>query len=63
MNVCTLRLIGELMEYLKDSLDTGQIEDGFSNSKSIKRYRGPYSLPNPGQHESSYNLLTEWDPG
>ena len=24
------------MEYLKDSLDTGQIEDGFSNSKSIK---------------------------
>ena len=31
-----------LMEYLKDSLDTGQIEDGFSNSKSIKGYRGSY---------------------
>ena len=25
-----------LMAYLQDSLDTGQIEDGFSNSKSIK---------------------------
>ena len=52
-----------LMEYLRDSLDTGQIEDGFSNSKSIKQYRGSYSLPDPEQHESSYNLLTQWDPG
>ena len=51
------------MEYLKDSLDTGQIEDGFSNSKSIKGYRGSYPLPDPEQHESSYNLLTQWDPG
>ena len=25
-----------LMKYLKDSFDTGQIEDGFSNSKSIE---------------------------
>ena len=25
-----------VMEYLKDSFDTGQLEDGFSNSKSIK---------------------------
>ena len=54
-----------LMEYLRDSLDTGQIEDGFSNSKSITQYRGrgSYSLPDPEQHESSYNLLTQWDPG
>ena len=54
-----------LMEYLRDSLDTGQIEDGFSNSKSIMRHRGrgSYSLPDPEQHESSYNLLTQWDPG
>ena len=51
------------MEYLKDSFDTGQIEDGFSNSKSIKRYRSSYSLPDPEHHESSYNLLTQWDPG
>ena len=51
------------MEYLKDSFDTGQIEDGFSNSKSIKGYRSSYSLPDPEHHESSYNLLTQWDPG
>ena len=51
------------MEYLKDSLDTRQIEDGFPNSKSIKGYRGSYSLPDPEQRESSYNLLTQWDPG
>ena len=42
-----------LMEYLKDSLDTGQIEDELSNPKSIKGYRGSYSLPIPEQHESS----------
>ena len=52
-----------LMEYWKDSLNTGQIEDRFSNSKSFKRYRGSYSLPDPEQHESSCNLLTQWDPG
>ena len=51
------------MEYLKDSFDTGQTEDGLFNSKSIKGYRSSYSLPSPKQHESSYNLLTQWDPG
>ena len=51
------------MEYLKDSLDTRQIEDGFSNSKSIKGYRSLHSLPDPEQHGSSHNLLTQWDPG
>ena len=48
-----------LMEFLRDFLDTGQLEDGFSNSKSIKQYRGSYSLPDHEQHESSYNLLTQ----
>ena len=52
-----------LMEYLKDSFDTGQIEDGVFNSKSMKQYRISYSLPDPEPHESSYNLLTQWDPG
>ena len=52
-----------LMGYLKHSFDTGQIEDGFSNSKSIKRYRSSYFLPDPEQHESSCNLFTQWDPG
>ena len=42
-----------LIEYLKDSLDTGQSEGGFSNSKSIKGYRSSYSLPDPEQDESS----------
>ena len=51
------------MEYLKDSLDTGQIEDGFANSKSIKVYTSSYSLPDPEQHESSNNLLTQCNPG
>ena len=35
----------------------------FSNSKSIKGYRSSYSLPDLEQHESSYNLLTQGDPG
>ena len=49
-----------LMAYLEYSFD---IEDGFSNSKSIKQYGSSYSLPDPEQHESRYNLLTQWDPG
>ena len=52
-----------LMEWLKDSFDTGQIEDGFPNSKSIKGYRSLYSLPDPEHHESSYYLLTQSDLG
>ena len=44
------------MEYLRDSFDTGQIEDGLSNSKSIKGYRSSYFLPDPEQHESSYSM-------
>ena len=44
-----------LMAYLKYSFD---IEDGFPNSRSIKQYGSPYSLPDLEQHESSYNLLT-----
>ena len=51
------------MEYLKDSLDTGQIEYGLFNFKSITEYRGSYSLPEPEDVEKSYKLLTEWDAG
>ena len=51
------------MECLKDSFDTGQTEDGFFNFKSIKGYRSSYSIPDPEQHESSYNLLAQRDPG
>ena len=49
-----------LMAYLKYSFD---IEEGFSNFISIKQYGSPYNLPDLGQHESSYNLLNQWDPG
>ena len=48
-----------LMEYLKYSFDT---ENESSNPKSIKQYRSPYSLHDLQQHESSYNLLNQWDP-
>ena len=33
--------------YLKDSLDTGQTEDGLSNFKSIKEHKGSCSLFGP----------------
>ena len=59
----TKNIFHPLMEYLKDSFDTGQIEDGFSNSKAIKGYRSSYSLPDPEHNESSNNLLSQWDPG
>ena len=52
-----------LMEYLKDSLDNGQTEDGFFNFKSIKEHKGSYSCPDPEYLGSSYNLLIEWEPG
>ena len=49
-----------LMAYVKYSFD---IEEGFSNFISIKQYGSPYTLPELGQHEISYNLLNQWDPG
>ena len=63
---CLLKKIGRdltstsLMAYLKYSFD---IEDGFSNFKSMKQYGSSYSLPDLEQHESSCHLLTQWDPG
>ena len=49
-----------LVVYLKYSFD---IKDGFSNAKSIMQYGSSYSLPDLEKHESSYNLLTQGDPG
>ena len=46
------------MAFLKYSFD---VEDGFSNSKSIKQYGSSYTLPDLEQ--SSFNLFTQWDPG
>ena len=42
-------------EHLPPLSSTGQAEDGFFNFKSMKGYRSSYSLPDPEQHESSYN--------
>ena len=48
------------MAYLKYSFD---IEEGLSNIISIKQYGSPFTLPELGQHESSYNLLGQCAPG
>ena len=48
------------MAYLKYSFD---IEEGFSKFISIKQYGSPCTLPDLGQHGSSYNQLNQWDPG
>ena len=53
----------QLMEYLEDTLDTGQTEDGLHIFKSIKDHRGPYSSSDPKYLGSSYNLLMEWKAG
>ena len=49
-----------LMAYLKYSFN---IEDGFANFKSMKQYGSSYTPPDLEQHDSSYNLLTQRDPG
>ena len=50
----------QLLEYLEDKTDTGQMEDGF---KCIKDHKGPYTSSDPAYNESSYNLLIEWETG
>ena len=50
----------QLKEYLEDTLDTGQTEDGLYRFKSIQDNRGLYSSSDP---KSSYNLLIEWETG
>ena len=45
----------QLMEYLKDTLDTQQTEDGLYKFKSNKAHRGPYSSSDPEYLGSSYN--------
>ena len=51
------------MEYLEDTLDTGQTENGLYKFKSILDHRGPYSPSDPEYLGSSYNLLIEWEAG
>ena len=51
------------MEYLQDTLDTGQTEDGLYRFKSIKDHRCPYFSSDPEYLGSCYNLLMEWEAG
>ena len=53
----------QLMEYLEDNTDTGQLENGFYKFKCIKEQRGPCSSSDPEYLGSSYNLLIEWETG
>ena len=53
----------QLMEYLEDNTDTGQLENGLYKFNCIKDHRGPYTSSDPEYHGSSYNLLIEWKTG
>ena len=44
----------QLMEYLKDTLDTQQTEDGLYKFMTNKAHRGPYSSSDPEYLGSSY---------
>ena len=51
----------QLMEYLEDNTDTGQLDNGLYKFKCIKDHRGPYTSSDPEYLGSSYNLLIEWE--
>ena len=53
----------QLMEYLEDNTDTGQLEDGLNKFRCIKDHRGPCTPSDPEYIGSSYNLLIEWETG
>ena len=53
----------QLMEYLQDNTDTGQLENGLYKVRCIRDHRGPYNPSDPEYLGSSYNLLIEWETG
>ena len=53
----------QLMEYLEDITDTGQLENGLYRFRCIKDHRGPYNPSDSEYIGSSYNLLIEWETG
>ena len=53
----------QLMEYLEDNTDTGQLDNGLYKFKCIKDHRGPYTSSDPEYFGSSCNLLMEWETG
>ena len=46
----------QLMEYLEDNTDTGQLEIGLNKFRCIKGKRGPYTPSDPEYIGSSYNV-------
>ena len=50
----------QLMEYLEDNTDTGQLDNGLYKFKCIKDHRGPDTSADPECLGSRYNLLIEW---
>ena len=53
----------QLMEYLEENTDTGQLENGLYKFKCIKDHRGPCTSSDPECIGTSYNLLIEWETG
>ena len=53
----------QLMEYLEDNTDTGQLENGLYKFRCTKDHRCPYTPSDPEYIGSSYNLLIEWETG
>ena len=53
----------QLMEYLEDNTDTGQLDNGLYKFKCIKDHRGPYTSSVPEYLGSSYNLHIEQETG
>ena len=51
----------QLMEFLEDNTDTGQLDNGLYEFKCIEDHRGPYTSSDPEYLGSSYNLLIEWE--
>ena len=53
----------QLMEYLYDNTDTGQLDNGLYKFKYIKDHRGPCTSSDHEYLECIYNLLLEWETG
>ena len=51
----------QLIEYLEDNTDTGQLDNGLYKFKCIKDHRAQYTSSDPEYPGISYNLLIEWE--
>ena len=53
----------QLMEYLEDNTDTGQLDNELYKFKCSRDHRGPYTSSDPEYLGSSHSLLIEWETG